>query len=84
MASQPTVMLVFNDKSPSFVAFDERGEVLETVDVDLDGSPIWTDAAICDHRGGGGEEGFQFLVTALRAAEENARLVGYDITRVSA
>lgn len=78
--AQPTVYLVIG---PSAIAFDERGEILETVDWDpVTGKADWTNAGICDHRGGGGPEGYKALHTALNAAEANARLCGFPITRV--
>lgn len=79
--TQPTVYLMLGG---SAIAFDTRGEVLETTEFTEDGKPDWTDAGICDHRGGGGKAGYTHLHTALVAAEENARLCGFDIGHVEA
>lgn len=78
-SSQPTAYLMLGG---SAIARDARGEVLETVDFDADGTPDWSGAGICDHRGGGGEQGYKLLVAALVAAEENARLCGFEVFRV--
>lgn len=66
----------------SAIAFEDSGEIVETVDYMSDGTPDWTNAGICDHRGAGGEDGYTQLRLALKAAEANARLAGYDIVRV--
>lgn len=78
--AQPTVMLVIGG---SYIAFDEDGEVVETVEVDESGQPDWSYAGGCDHRGMGGANGYAELVTALNAAEGNARLCDIPITRVA-
>jgi len=80
MTEQPTVSLTIGD---SILAFDTRGEILESVETLSDGTPDWDGAGICDHRGGAGPEGFELLHRALTAAEENARLMGFAIVRVS-
>lgn len=72
---QPTVSVRIGD---STLTKAENGEILETVDYLADGQPDWESAGICDERGGGGEEGFSLLVTALAAAERNAKAVGYE------
>ncbi len=77
---QPTVYLMIGG---SAIAFDERGEVLETVDFHTDGTPDWENAGGCDHRGGGGQEGFAQLHAALTLAEKNAVAVGFDIVHVA-
>lgn len=79
LSDGPTVHLVI---AISTIAFDERGEVVETVDYFSDGSPDWSAAGICDYRGCGGKEGYDALRTALFAAEKNARMCGYEIRRV--
>ena len=75
----PTVSLNIGD---STIAFEASGEILETVTYMDDGSPDWAAAGICDYRGAGGREGYDFLRTALEAAEFNAKLCGYEIVRV--
>jgi hypothetical protein len=75
----PTVYLVLGG---SAVTRDARGEIIETVDVFVDGTPDWSCGGICDHRGEGGPGGFALLDIALRAAEANARLIGFDIARI--
>lgn len=80
ITTEPTVYLML---AGSAIAFDTRGELLET-DSFTEGKPEWADAGICDHRGGGGEDGYKHLHAALTAAEENARLCGYAIVRVTA
>lgn len=77
---QPTVCLRIGHSS---ITFDERGELLETVEYDYDGDPDWSAAAICDGRGGGGEEGYRLLHQSLTSAERNAELIGYTIRRVA-
>lgn len=86
--NRPTVYLVidlgFGDpyNARSAMAYDERGEIVETVEWTEAGEPIWDDAGCCDHRGMGGPEGFSALVEALDAGERNARLGGVDVMRV--
>lgn len=81
--NDPTVYLVIDG---SAIAFDESGEVVEAL---RETSPAvvpywdWPNASICDHRGGGGAEGFETLVTALTAAERNAELMGLEVRRAS-
>lgn len=70
--TQPTVSLRIDG---SVIAFEETGEILETVEYLADGSPDWSQAAVCDYRGGGGQEGFRLLREALEAAEANAALM---------
>ena len=85
MSEQPTAYLVLGGSAfadPSACAFDESGEVLETVEW-KDGKPDWTNAAICDHRGAGGAEGYQALVRSLKAAEENMALGGFEVIRIA-
>lgn len=77
---QPTVYVVIDE---SACTIDERGEVLETVTWGTDGKPDWTDAGICDHRGGAGPEGFDALVASLKSAEANAIGLGCAIRRVA-
>lgn len=77
--NQPTVYLVIDE---SAIAFDQRGEIVETVAWNqTNGEPIWSEAAICDPRGAGGHEGFGLLAQALQAAERNAELVGFEVER---
>lgn len=71
----PDVYIVIDEAA---LAFDERREVIETVDWNDDGKPDWTNGCICDHRGAGGAEGYKLLWTALVQAEANARLCGYE------
>lgn len=71
----PTVVLMIGG---SAITRDERGEIVETVDFLPDGSPDWSGAGICDPRGGAGDDGFAALVRAIDAAEENARLLGFE------
>ena len=78
---QPTVSIRIAD---SVIAFDERGEVIETVDFHDDGSPDWTNGGICDARGTGSQEGFKSLYDALTLAERNATLLGLDVKRLPA
>lgn len=75
----PTVVLYIGE---SALAFDEDGEVLETIDYNQDGTPDWRSAGVCDHRGAGGEKGYRALVRALGLAEKNAGYAGYEITRL--
>lgn len=75
----PTVYLRIGD---SAIAFETSGEIIETVEYTEEGAPDWTTAGICDYRGSGGREGYDFLRTALEAAEFNAKAAGYDIVRV--
>lgn len=72
---QPTVYISI---AGSAIARDERGELVETVDYLPDGRPDWSSAGICDVRGGGGADGYNLLVDAICAAEENAVLLGYN------
>jgi hypothetical protein len=71
--TQPTVYLIIDG---SAIAYEEGGEILETVDFLEDGRPDWSMATVCDHRGAGGPGGFGLLVAALNAAESNARSIG--------
>lgn len=76
---QPTVYLVIGETGiASAIAFQTDGEILETVDWTADGKPDWSEAGLCDDRGGGGREGFAALARALEAAETNAKLIGFD------
>jgi len=75
----PTIYLVIQG---SCLAFTGKGEIIESVERESDGTPIWTNASICDHRGEGGAAGFTHLYTALFAAEANARSCGLDVVRV--
>lgn len=77
--TQPTVYIVIDR---SACAYDENGEILETTEWCGD-VPDWTEAGICDERGGGGGEGFRALAAALDQGEKNARLIGYEIVRVN-
>lgn len=79
--ANPTVYLVIG---PSAIAFDERGEVVETVEWNAVNQPNWDNAGICDHRGAAGATGFSLLYRALLHAERNAELCGFDINRVPA
>lgn len=90
---QPTVMVLMGEPGrQSAIAFEEpgetglgtqyRGEILETVVFTHDGQPDWTEASICDHRGGGGEQGYAHLHEALTLLEKNARAIGFEIVRV--
>lgn len=69
---QPTVYIVIDG---SAIAYEESGEILEAVDFDASGKPIWSEAGVCDYRGGGGQEGFRLLKEALDAAEANAAMM---------
>lgn len=81
---QPTVyLMVGHDDDWSALAFDDRGEILETVDFYTSGKPDWTTAGVCDHRGAGGGTGFRHLANALFFAEKNAQIVGHDIVHVT-
>lgn len=77
--TQPTVSLRIAE---SAIAYDEGGEVVETVDFNEDGTPDWTNAGICDFRGAGGEQGYRYLVAALDACEANAVVIGDEVVRV--
>ena len=74
-AAQPTVFLVIAGEA---IAYGEDGEIIATNSFLGDGSPDWEYFSVCDHRGGGGARGYSLLGTALRAAETNAKLLGYD------
>jgi hypothetical protein len=87
--TDPTVMIVFTSEngSRSFLAFDERGEVIETNTMrDSNGHavPDWSQGGICDSRGAGSAEGFKALHDALTSAEKNAQSVGMAIQRIAA
>lgn len=85
MNEQPTVYLVLGGSAmqdPSACAFDEKGEVLESVEW-VDGRPDWTNASIADYRGLGEAEGYRLLVESLKAAEQNMALGGYEIVRIA-
>lgn len=87
MFTQPTAIIVFGlgTTGQSAVAFDDNGEILETVTFDEGGVPQWHDefVAVADHRGAGGSAGYAELVTALNAAEGNYKLTtGHEPTRV--
>jgi len=75
----PTVVLYI---AGSAIAFEETGEILEAVEFNDDGSPDWSTAAICDHRGMAGSQGFSLLHSALTAAERNATLGDIAVRRV--
>lgn len=77
----PTVYLVIDG---SAIAFDEKREVVETVDWNDDGTPDWSTGGLCDHRGAGGQTGYVALTAALTAAEANATLIGSEIKRLPA
>jgi hypothetical protein len=77
-ATEPAVLVKRHRRAQVRLADDDVDEVLEAVTFYPDGSPDWTDAGICDHRGGGGAQGFAALVRALEAAEENAKSLGFD------
>jgi hypothetical protein len=79
--TQPDVYLWI---AGSAIAKDDQGEIVETVEFNADGTPDWTDAAICDDRGIGGQAGYDQLVIALNQAEANAKLVlDRPVARVS-
>lgn len=82
--TQPTVYLVMGggDLNPSAIAYEDSGELLETVEWNEDGTPDWTNAGICDHRGSGAEEGFLALAKSVELAETNARMAGFEVVRV--
>lgn len=67
---------------PSACAYDEGGEIIETVDFNEDGTPDWSSGGVADGRGGGEGAGFRLLASSLTDAEENASLVGYDVKRL--
>jgi hypothetical protein len=77
---QPTVYLVIGSSAIAFEA--NSSEILETVEWDKSGKPDWTNAGVCDSRGGGGIEGYHLLYDELYAAEDNAKMIGYELTRV--
>jgi len=66
----------------STFAFNESGEVLETVCYLPDGSPDWSEAGICDHRGCGGELGFLALSSALMMVRGLAVETGMEVVGV--
>lgn len=66
---QPTVYLML---AGSAIAFDDTGEIVETVEFDEKGQPLWQHAGVCDDRGIGGPDGYDLIRTALRSAEANA------------
>ena len=80
MNEQPTVVLHIGD---SAIAYDENGEIIETVEFSIDGVPDWRNAGCCDPRGSGGRLGLRALKKALDAGEENARYCGLGIRRVT-
>jgi hypothetical protein len=63
----------------SAIAHDAKGEIIETVDFNEDGTPDWIHGGICDARGERGDEAVLQLAAALGAAEANAKLVGYHV-----
>lgn len=69
---------------PSAFAFDTKGEILETVEFDTDGTPEWTDAAIVDGRAVsvGDEYANEYLSEALRMAERVCTMSGDKPRRV--
>lgn len=75
----PTVYLRIGN---SAIAFEETGEILETVTFNLDGSPHWEHSSICDYRGAAGGEGYELLRKSLDAAELNAHLADLEIVRI--
>jgi len=81
-ATPTVVLLITSGGSTSAIAYEEGGEIIETVDFNDDGTPDWTSGGICDARGGGGQEGFTALAVSLAEAEKNARLLGIDIVRL--
>lgn len=78
-SGQPTVVVRLGS---SWITRDQRGEIIETNDVDVSGRPDWSQGGICDHRGGGGAEGFRLLAEAMDGLEENARMVGLEVERI--
>jgi hypothetical protein len=84
---QPTVVLTIQgDGTESHVAFNERGEIIETVEHVMENGvrvPDWSAGGIADNRGAGGEIGFHCLHRALSDGECNARLCGFEIRRLS-
>jgi hypothetical protein len=76
---QPTVWVKIG---PSAIARDTSGELVETVDFLPDGQPDWTSAGICDGHGGGGDEGYRALCVAMKQAEDNAAMCGFDLVFV--
>lgn len=79
MRDAPTVYLRIKDSS---IAFEVSGEIIETIEYFEDGTPDWSTGAICDLRGIAGKQGYDALGRALTAAEENARLAGYEVVRL--
>jgi hypothetical protein len=75
----PTVCLRIGTSS---IAFEEGGEVIETVEYHEDGTPDWSYGGICDERGIADAEGFRALHESLRLAEHNAQLSGLEVRRV--
>lgn len=75
--AQPTVVLMFDlgTTSQSACAFTQDGEIVETVTFE-DGLPVWGDehVTVADHRGVGGQAGYDALHAALTSAEANATL----------
>ncbi len=78
-STTPTVTLLIEG---SAVAYTDNGEIVETVEFDDQGQPLWEHAIVADHRGVGGQAGYDQLVTALTAAESNARMFVDTLTRV--
>lgn len=68
--TQPTVYLMIAGEA---IAFDESDEVVATSEFTPEGEPIWDEASVCDHRGGGGQACYLSLRNALQAAEYNAK-----------
>ena len=76
---QPTLVVRLGD---SYLTKTESGEILETLDTFDDGSPDWTTAGICDHRGSAGVLGFQHLASAFDNLERNAAQIGQELTKL--
>jgi hypothetical protein len=84
---QPDVVIRIGE---SYITRADNGEILETVELGMmpgpDGNraPDWAQAAICDPRGIGGDEGYRTLLDAVNAAEANAAMVlDRELVRVS-
>jgi hypothetical protein len=76
---QPTVMITIGE---STMAFNARGEIIETTEYDMDSMPVWKNGSICSSNGSGGSDGFDMLWVALNSAETNAKMIGLKPRRL--
>lgn len=77
--NNPTVYIVIAGEA---CAFEERGDIITTFEWTPDGKPVWENGAVADHRGAGGQVGFDALHAALSRGEWNAGLCGLDVVRL--